>query len=177
MQSLNKFDNDSRSSSASSYLTPVEHARPNWLTLVEHTATKILFSNASSSPLTATGVQFAATPLGNTTSSNTNVALYSVYAAREVILAAGAIRTPALLQLSGIGGAALLESLGIDVLLDLPGVGRNFQEQTNTPMAAYGEGFETSGVGPNSVRFPFEGILNHSTHICKLQGHRASKYI
>ncbi|KZV75303.1 GMC oxidoreductase [Peniophora sp. CONT] len=149
--SLNKFDNDSRSSSAYSYLTPVEHARPNWLTLVEHTTTKILFSNTSNSSLTATGVQFALTPPINTSTSLSNAVLYTAYASREVILAAGAIRTPALLQLSGIGDAPLLESQGIEVLLDLPGVGRNLQEQTNMVMAASGGGFESGGVGPNSV--------------------------
>lgn len=157
---MNKFDNDSRSSSASSYLTPVEHARPNWLTLVEHTATKILLSNTSNTSLTATGVQFAATAPINTSTSLSDAVLYTAYATREVVLAAGAIRTPALLQLSGIGDAALLESLGIETLLDLPGVGRNLQEQTNMVMAASGGGYEAGGVGPNSVRIWPQSIAN-----------------
>lgn len=52
-------------------------------------------------------------------------------ATREVILAAGALRSPGLLQLSGIGPKALLHKLGISVLEDLPGVGYNFQDQPN----------------------------------------------
>jgi choline dehydrogenase len=49
-------------------------------------------------------------------------------AAKEVILCAGAINTPQLLQLSGIGPGALLQEHGIAVTLDLPGVGENLQD-------------------------------------------------
>ncbi|HET8718966.1 MAG TPA: choline dehydrogenase [Nocardioidaceae bacterium] len=48
--------------------------------------------------------------------------------AGEVILCGGAINSPQLLQLTGIGNAAELEQLGIDVLADLPGVGENLQD-------------------------------------------------
>jgi choline dehydrogenase len=47
---------------------------------------------------------------------------------KEVILAAGAIGSPKLLMLSGIGDATALRGLGIDVVQDLPGVGQNFQD-------------------------------------------------
>jgi choline dehydrogenase len=46
----------------------------------------------------------------------------------EIILAGGAINTPQLLQLSGVGRAADLEALGIPILADLPGVGANLQD-------------------------------------------------
>lgn len=49
-------------------------------------------------------------------------------AGREVILCGGAINTPQLLQLSGIGDAAHLRALGIDAVVDLPGVGGNLQD-------------------------------------------------
>jgi choline dehydrogenase len=48
--------------------------------------------------------------------------------AREVILCGGSINSPQLLQLSGVGDAGELEPLGIDVVADLPGVGRNLQD-------------------------------------------------
>ncbi|MEU7739608.1 choline dehydrogenase [Nonomuraea sp. NPDC049158] len=48
--------------------------------------------------------------------------------AGEVILCGGAINSPQLLQLSGVGPKALLEPLGIDVVHDLPGVGENLQD-------------------------------------------------
>lgn len=49
-------------------------------------------------------------------------------AAREVILSAGALQSPQLLQLSGIGPASLLQRHGINVVHDLPGVGQNLQD-------------------------------------------------
>jgi choline dehydrogenase len=48
--------------------------------------------------------------------------------AGEVILCGGAINSPQLLQLSGVGAAAELRALGVDVLADLPGVGENLQD-------------------------------------------------
>jgi choline dehydrogenase len=54
--------------------------------------------------------------------------LHSVRASREVILCAGAIHTPRLLLLSGIGPQDDLGRLGIDTVVDLPGVGRNLQD-------------------------------------------------
>jgi len=52
----------------------------------------------------------------------------TIKAAAEVILCAGAIETPRLLQLSGVGEAAHLQSFGIQVVADLPGVGQNYQD-------------------------------------------------
>ena len=52
-----------------------------------------------------------------------------LYASREVILAGGAFNTPQLLLLSGIGPAAELERVGIEVKVDLPGVGKNLQDR------------------------------------------------
>lgn len=48
--------------------------------------------------------------------------------AKEAVLAAGAIATPKILLLSGIGGADCLRELGLDVVADLPGVGENYQD-------------------------------------------------
>ncbi|HUR91008.1 MAG TPA: GMC family oxidoreductase N-terminal domain-containing protein [Ramlibacter sp.] len=54
--------------------------------------------------------------------------LVNVEAAREMILAAGSIGSPQILQLSGIGPAALLRQHGVPVVHDLPGVGENLQD-------------------------------------------------
>jgi choline dehydrogenase len=52
----------------------------------------------------------------------------TVYATKEVIVACGAFNTPQLLKLSGIGPKSELERFGIDVVVDLPGVGNNLQD-------------------------------------------------
>ncbi len=57
------------------------------------------------------------------------------HAEREIILCAGSIGSPHLLMLAGIGPAERLRSLGIPVLLDLPGVGANLQDHPAVPVA------------------------------------------
>lgn len=71
----------------------------------------------------ASGVQFGPASGGSTR--------YTANARREVIIAAGAIQTPVLLQLSGIGDSSVLGPLGITTLIDLKTVGRNLQEQVS----------------------------------------------
>lgn len=61
--------------------------------------------------------------------------MISINASREVVLAAGAAHTPQILQLSGIGPRDLLENFDIDVVVDLPGVGANFQDHLSISTA------------------------------------------
>ncbi|KAK4245700.1 GMC oxidoreductase [Corynascus novoguineensis] len=56
--------------------------------------------------------------------------LFNVTVNAEVIVSAGALHTPTVLQRSGIGPASFLDSAGIPVTLDLPGVGSNFQDHS-----------------------------------------------
>ncbi|KAG9093186.1 hypothetical protein FRC07_011517, partial [Ceratobasidium sp. 392] len=130
--------NDYRSSSVEAYLTPVQTARKNWTVLVQQQATKILFKSGSN-PAVATGVQF-----GRSSGER-----YTAFASKEVILAAGAINTPALLQLSGVGDKSKLTGLGIKSVVDLPAVGKNLQEQTMNSLGADGNGFDVGGSGPS----------------------------
>jgi choline dehydrogenase len=103
--------NGLRSSSATAYLRMAEQ-RPNLRVETDAHVTKILFDGKR-----AIGAQF-----------RKNENLFDVKASREVILCAGAIQSPQVLQLSGVGPAALLKGLEIPVVHDLPGVGENLQD-------------------------------------------------
>jgi choline dehydrogenase len=82
------------------------------------------------------------------------------HATREVILAAGAIGSPQLLLLSGIGEAGELRRVGVEPLVDLPGVGRNLQDHPfNTVVCEMSEG---SLVDAEQPRFLAEWLLRRS---------------
>ena len=100
-----------RTSAAGAFLHPVR-ARPNLTVLTGAHVSRVLFAGT-----TATGVEWLA-----------GGARHQARAEREVILAAGTIQSPQILQLSGVGPARLLESHGIGVVADSPGVGENLQD-------------------------------------------------
>ena len=83
----------------------------------------------------------------------------------EVVMAAGAIASPKVLMLSGIGPAAHLKSHGIKVVLDVKGVGANLQDHTETPVVALcngAYGYFGHDRGWKQVRNGVEYILNRS---------------
>ncbi|WP_153114747.1 GMC family oxidoreductase [Rhodocyclus tenuis] len=100
-----------RCSSATAYLRPAR-ARHNLRIETDAQATRLLFSGSR-----ASGVEY-----------RQHGKLRGATAAREVILAAGAVHSPQLLELSGIGDASRLAALGIPLLRHLPGVGENLQD-------------------------------------------------
>ncbi|KAL9120381.1 MAG: hypothetical protein Q9187_003059, partial [Circinaria calcarea] len=85
----------------------------------EQASASIIRRDPATSNLRVTGVEFA---------PNATAPRRTVYATREVIVAAGALHSAQILQLSGIGPASLLENFNITVSLDLPGVGNNLQD-------------------------------------------------
>ncbi|KAF8801020.1 FAD/NAD(P)-binding domain-containing protein [Phlegmacium glaucopus] len=127
---INWHDSDHRSSSATAYLTPVEAQCTNWLTLTTYLVLTKITWIAGSVPLMASGIEFSPASGGSTR--------YTASARREVIVATGAIQTPALLQHSGIGDSNILGPLGINTLLDLKTVRRNLQEQTMSTLGGSG---------------------------------------
>ena len=74
-----------------------------------------------------------------------------VRAGREVILSAGAVNSPHLLQLSGIGDSALLQEHGIAPIHALPGVGENLQDHLQLRMVFAIEGLPTLNISANSL--------------------------
>jgi choline dehydrogenase len=103
--------NGQRCSAAVAYLHPAM-GRANLRVETKALAARVVFDGKR-----ATGVQYLQG--GETRLAKAN---------REVILAGGAVNSPQLLQLSGVGPAALLRRHGIEVVADLPGVGENLQD-------------------------------------------------
>ncbi|KAK4244850.1 pyranose dehydrogenase 3 [Corynascus novoguineensis] len=106
-----------RATARSAYYDPVNATRSNLRLVTGQTATEILFHPGK--PLRAKGVRIV---------SRSDGTAWKAYAKREVILAAGAIQTPQLLQASGIGPASVLRAAGVQVKKDLPSVGANLQD-------------------------------------------------
>ncbi|WP_321901651.1 GMC family oxidoreductase [Burkholderia cenocepacia] len=103
--------NGLRCSTAVAYLKPAR-GRPNLHIETDAQALKVLFDGAQ-----ASGVRYVQ-----------HGKVHEVRALREVILAAGALQSPQLLQVSGVGPAALLDRHGIAVVADRKGVGENLQD-------------------------------------------------
>ncbi|MBY6157776.1 GMC family oxidoreductase [Pseudooceanicola nitratireducens] len=80
-----------------------------------------------------------------------NGQLHQVRARREVILSAGAVNSPKILQLSGIGPAALLKTHGIEVLQDMPAIGGNLQDHLQLRCSWRLEGAKTLNTMANSL--------------------------
>ncbi|MCO5585368.1 hypothetical protein L7F22_039301 [Adiantum nelumboides] len=126
-----------RVSSATSYYTPIENNRSNLVILLKSRATKIIFDdstislNAGDSKVNlnaslngggakVVGVEFQQYQGGQTFMAKTR---------GEVILSAGAMRSPFLLEMSGVGDLRQLSTIGIAPKINLPGVGLNHIEQ------------------------------------------------
>jgi choline dehydrogenase len=106
-----------RWSSAAAYLHPAER-RPNLTVRTGALTTRVLVENGR-----ATGVEYRA-----------GGRVHTVRATREVVLSGGAINSPQLLMLSGIGPADHLREVGVDVVHDLPGVGGGLQDHPLVPI-------------------------------------------
>ncbi|KAG8689296.1 hypothetical protein FRC11_003307 [Ceratobasidium sp. 423] len=136
-----------RSYAATTYYAYNSH-RTNFIVLTGARATKINFKDTTggnrTGNLTATGVSFVH---GSQT--------YVVKAEKEVILSAGTFQSPHLLELSGIGNSTILQKNGIKTLIDLPGVGENYQDHTYITT--------TYELKPGSSAQDFDILRNNAT--------------
>jgi choline dehydrogenase len=105
-----------RWNTAKAFLRPTCYARPNF-ELWTHAQVAKLDVQDTDGTLRCTGAQVW-----------NGQEMVTVTARREVILCAGAIGSPQILQLSGLGPSSLLQPLGIKVVRDMPGVGQNLQD-------------------------------------------------
>ncbi len=107
-----------RVNSSTAFLAPIQD-RKNLTIVTDAQVNKIIIKNG-----VATGVEYL-NSVGDT---------ISVFTGKEVIVSAGALATPKLLLLSGVGPAKELKALDILVNADLPGVGKNLQDHLQLPM-------------------------------------------
>ena len=134
-------EKDVRWDASRAYYLPIEKERKN-LEIIQGTVKRITWASqkrsrsSSKSGVVASGVEYF-TPDNQTE---------TLEVSREVIVSAGAVRTPLVLESSGIGNPNLLESLGIDIVVDLPGVGENLIDQTNH-MQIFNSSLEPSNAG------------------------------
>ncbi|MDB2501476.1 GMC family oxidoreductase N-terminal domain-containing protein [Planktomarina temperata] len=151
------FDVNQRSgwrwSSSKAFLRPAR-GRPNLTIWTEAQAQKLSWSTADNGQPRCTGLSLSCA--GQTVQVTAN---------REVILSAGAINSPQILQLSGIGPADLLRSHGIEVIRDAP-VGENLQDHLQIRAVFKVNGTQTLNTLANSLfgrlKIGAEYLLNRS---------------
>ncbi|KAG8779946.1 hypothetical protein FRC12_023673 [Ceratobasidium sp. 428] len=144
-----------RSYAASTYYA-YNAGRSNFVVLTGAQVTKINFANSTSGGnYVATSVSFVS-----------NSATYTVKARKEVILSAGSVQTPQLLELSGIGNPSILQQYGIRSLVNLPGVGENLQDHLFVPTS-----YE---LKPGKTTFDI--LRNNATYAAQAQAQYANTH-
>jgi choline dehydrogenase-like flavoprotein len=133
-----------RCSAARAYLEPAL-SRPNLHVVSRAQATRILFEGRR-----AVGIEM-----------RRGRSRQRLRARAEVLLCAGALQSPQLLMLSGLGPAAHLAGLGIPVLQDLPGVGQNLQDHVDYVMAYRSRSPELFGLSARTLARAPAGIAQY----------------
>jgi choline dehydrogenase len=128
-----------RWNTAKAFLRPACYARSNFEMWTSAQAARLLVETAPDGSKRCTGVQVW-----------TGDEMVTATAAAEVLLSAGSIGSPQLLQLSGIGPAALLREHGIEVVQELPGVGENLQDHLQIRAVYKVQGVSTLNTLANS---------------------------
>jgi predicted dehydrogenase (TIGR03970 family) len=130
-----------RQNTALAYLVPIRDSRPNLAVLGDVVVRRVLFEGT-----TAVGVEVDR-PGGR-----------DVLRAPEIVLSAGAVKSPHLLMLSGIGPAAELARFGIPVVADRPGVGKRFGDHPNVGLVYR----RTEAGRSDAGRMWMQGLLSWS---------------
>ena len=144
-----------RCSAADAFLKPVL-SRKNLHVITDSTVSKIEFKDKRAAAIQLTGRKGTSQFL----------------ARREIILCAGAIETPKLLQLSGIGCGRLLQSLGVSLVHNAPNVGRNLREHRYLAMqyrvnkGSLNGAFQGLGLAGSLFQYLFNksGPMSHAAH-------------
>ena len=122
-----------RSHAGLGHYAAVQEERPNYHVLLNHQVTRVVYGK---------GCAAKAPPFVEVRSLGDD-SVFNVTARLEVVISAGTFHTPTILQRSGIGPSDFLEELGIETVIDLPGVGSNFQDHS-------GPGLEWNCMSPST---------------------------
>jgi choline dehydrogenase-like flavoprotein len=114
-----------RSHAGLGHYAAVNTSRPNYDLLVKHKVRRLVYAKGKTGP-----------PAVEILSVDDPKTLLNVTAKLEVIVSAGALHTPQILQRSGIGPAALVKAAGFELVADLPGVGYNFHDHSGPLIAS-----------------------------------------
>ena len=129
-----------RWNTAKAFLRPTCYGRPNFEMWTHAHAAQLIVETQADGSRRCTGVQVW-----------NGKEMVTAHATREVVLSAGAVNSPQLLQLSGIGPAQLLRQHGIEVVHDLPGVGANLQDHLQIRSVYKVQGVKTLNTLANSL--------------------------
>lgn len=146
-----------REDAARAYYWPFQN-RSNLKIITNTSANKIIWSSDPHSEATAVGVEVT-----------TAHGVETIYASKEVILSAGALKSPVLLELSGVGNPDILRKYDIPVMVNISTVGENLQDQTNNGLAYQGTEFwlgsPTFSVLPSANQIYGKNVSNVASYI------------
>ncbi|KAM3077347.1 hypothetical protein ACMFMG_006697 [Clarireedia jacksonii] len=117
-----------RQDAAHAYVHPLlqDGKHPNLKILSESKVIRVLFDDAT--PPRATGIEYMPNKDFQPTIQLSKPVHYTVTASKLVVVSAGALGTPQILERSGVGNPEILEQVGVKCLVDLKGVGENYQD-------------------------------------------------
>ena len=139
-----------RSSTYHAFLEGAPEQRPNLTILTHALVTRVTLADGKAGTKTATGIEYR----------DKAGAVHAITATKEVVLSAGAVGSPQILMLSGIGSRSELEAANVACLHDLPGVGKNLKDHLHVPLffSAPGIGIPVVEIGisagPDALRAP-----------------------
>jgi len=131
-----------RESTARAMLRPAERSRRNLSVLTQAQVARILFDGRRAKGVALTDGR-------------------EIEARAEVVLCAGAVQSPQILLASGIGPAAHLRELGIDIVHDLPGVGGNYHDHVACPVHMETEDWTSYGISWKALPRGFWNVLQY----------------
>ncbi len=119
-----------RQDAAFRYIYPLlqDGGHPNLLILTKSKVVRVLFDESGDGPPRANGVEYVPNPAYQPETQLSKPVKQTIKAKRLVVVSAGALGTPQILERSGVGNPDILKQAGVPVVANVPGVGENYQD-------------------------------------------------